>query len=182
MPRWNSFGRSAVFAAGAAAAAPVVWLGLGPVIGVADAFSLLWVATIAVYVAGIAPAPHRGLAAGAGALVLGGLLSIFAASAAQVALLSALALAIFRSGLLYRARPLRAIALESALGLGGLALAALAQGPGLPGPLGAAFGLWSFLLVQSTFFLVGGIRRRERDPDRDPFELARSRLLGLLED
>ena len=180
MPRWNTFARSLVFAAAAAGIAPLVWLGLGPIVGVGNAVVLLWLAATSIYVAGIAPA-HR-IAVGAGAFALGGLLSLFAASTTQVAMAAALSLAVCRSGVLYRSRPLRAIVQETALGLGGVALAAFAQGPGFPGPLAAAAGLWSYLLVQSLFFLLGGVRRRSPDGDRDPFEHARTRLLALLED
>lgn len=184
MMRWTSFGRSVLFALSAAAAAPAAWLLLLPLAGGRATFALVWIGAVSLYAAGIAPRAgsgrgigRRGLAAGALVALPGALFASFYASPFQVATGAALALAIARGAFLYPARPARALALELALGLGGLAFAHF-LGAGLPGPLGAALALWGYLLVQSTFFLVGG----GREPARDPFDDARDRLLALLRD
>ena len=62
---------------------------------------------------------------------------------------------------------------------GGLGLARFLAGPDT---LQMAFAIWGFFLVQSFFFLVGGIAERvETTAGLDPFEVARSRALALME-
>jgi len=66
-----------------------------------------------------------------------------------------------------RRRPLRAVAVELALGTLALALARAVGGPGLTG---AALSLWAFGLVESAWFLAD--RSGRDDVPIDPFEEA----------
>jgi hypothetical protein len=177
MMRWNGFGRSVAFAAVAGAGLPVAQALLAPALGVAGALRLTLVAVAVIYVAGLAPRARASGAAGlagaaAGVVLLALPLGVHATAAGAAAWV-----ALGRSGLLYRARPLRALATEALLLAGGLGLARfLAQG----GVLGLALGLWGFLLVQSVFFLIGGVAPRGPRGPEDPFERSRAELLALL--
>jgi hypothetical protein len=45
-----------------------------------------------------------------------------------------------------------------------------------------AFAIWGFFLVQSFFFLLGGVAERAATPaGLDPFEVARARAVALME-
>jgi len=178
--RWNHFGGSLVFSALAAACLPAAWLLLGPVMGRFDAIALTVVATSSLYLVGIAPSLRRGIPVALAAGGVGLVVLCFAHSLREVAIASAVIVAVARSGVLYRARPLRALALELGLTMGGLGLAGFLAGRG---PLELALALWGYLLVQSCFFLVAGVHERApvTGPD-DPFDRARIRLLSLLEE
>jgi hypothetical protein len=82
-------------------------------------------------------------------------------------------------GAFHRAGPARAVAIEGVLLVGGLAFARfLATGSGQP----TAFALWGFFLVQSWFFLVGGIEVRRADGRHpDAFEEAFARATEVIE-
>jgi len=161
MIRWDSFGRSAAFAACAALGwTPWVLLG-GP-----RAFYLVGVT--AVYVAGLGgPVAATLTAVAGGALLLVG-------DAAVLCVGLAVVLAVARSAFLYRAAPARAVVVETALAGGGLVFARLLGTPSL--------AIWGFFLVQSFFFLVGGVRARETATGHsDPFEAAHARAMEVLE-
>ncbi len=178
--RAHGFGRSLVFSALAAALYPAFALLARPLLGPAPALSAWIVACLACYVAWLAPRRSHALVAGALAALLGALVLALAQGPRDVALGAALVLGVCRSGLLHQARPARAVALEAVLLLGGLALARSVASPGL---LGTALGIWAFGLVQSAYFLAGGVRERsEQVGDVDPFELARTRALRLMQD
>ena len=171
----SPFARSLAFALGAAAALFVGAPLLTPAFGERAAVRFLLVAAVVAYAALLAPSRSRGaraaaLAAGLGALSLG----IRATALATAALLG-----VCRSGILFRARPARAVLLEGLLLAVGLAIAAFLAGPWLVRPTLATWGFW---LVQSAFFAIGGIgpRLEEPGPD-DPFERARAQVLALLD-
>jgi hypothetical protein len=179
MTRSDGFVRTLVFGALAALALPAIWLVLGPALGARLALGLILVATCVAYLIALAPDRRAALAAGVAAAVLGAGVLALAATRGELAFGAAAVLAVCRAGILGRARsPLRAIAAESALAGGGLALAALLAGPG---PLGAALGLWTFFLVQSVWHLVGDARPRAA-AGRDPFDAAHARLRSLLDE
>lgn len=183
MMRCDSFSRSAVFAALAA----VGWLAWA-------AFSAPWMgvpAARAVYLVVVAVLYVAALAAGSAArrhLSQPGVVLFSALGAAGVGLAAggtielvlglALLIGLARSGFLYRAAPARAALLEVALIGGGLVFARLLAA-GSPAP--TAVGIWSFLLVQSCFFLVAGSAPRPAASPTDPFEEAHRRALALLE-
>jgi len=177
--RWDGFARTLAFAAAAAAGWPAFLLVADPLLGTRIALSLYLVGAAVLYVAGLAPRRAQGACAGAAAAALGVGFLVFAPSAPFAALGAALGLGIGRSGLLYRARPARALAGEVALLGGGLLIARFLGGG--RGPLDVALAIWGFGLVQSLFFLFGGVSPRGDEAGSiDPFEVARRRLEELL--
>ena len=177
--RWNGFGRSLLFAALAAGAFPIFQLVASPVLGRAAALALYLLGIAALYAAGLAPRRSRAAAAFGIASALGACVFLLAPSAATVAGGAALTIGVCRSGVLYRSRPARALLTETCLLAGGLGLSRFLAGPE---PLEIALAIWGFLLVQSVFFLIGGVAARaDRPAGLDPFELARARALALLE-
>lgn len=176
---WNTFGRSAVFAAAAGCGVMPWLLVVAPLLGVRGALAFYLVAVTAAYVTAIAPALRRGLGAGVMVGILGGGFAVAAHPLPELALGLALLLALARTSFLYRARPGRALALEVALVAGGLLFARCLAGSSL---LSVMLALWGFLLVQSVFFLVGGIRERHTGAvRRDPFDAAYERASALLD-
>jgi len=80
---------------------------------------------------------------------------------------------------LYRTRFARALVLEGILLCAGLGAAGQILGGST---FSAVLAVWIFFLIQSVFFLVGGVTSRsECDAAVDPFEAARARTLDLLE-
>jgi hypothetical protein len=177
--RWNSFSRSLLFAA-LAAAAVVPWLVVAiPWLGSARALAFCLAATTAVYVGGLVPDRARRARVFLTTAVLGFALVLVTRTLTEQVLGLAVLLAIVRSGFLHRAPLSRAVAIEAVLVGTGLLFARFLSGP-FPG--GVAIALWGFFLVQSFYFLIGGIRTREasgRHPD--PFEEARARMLAILD-
>lgn len=153
---------------------------------VAPAFGRSWavasycLAAAVVYVVAIAPSWSRGVEIGALAGLLAAAAGVLAPWSMEAILGAVVILAVARSGLLYRSRPARALLIEGLLGAGGMLFAyALAE----PTLLGTALGIWGFFLVQSLFFLAGGVQaRREEAAGVDPFERARKRALALMEE
>jgi hypothetical protein len=178
--RWNSFSRGLLFSAIAAAAYGPFTLVAGPLLGARDAQSLYGVGLCAIYLAGLARpgAARLGVAALAGALGL--VAAALVTSTGELALSLGALIGAVRSGLLYRARPLRAILTEVALALGGLLFARFLLGPSA---IAVMLAIWGYFLVQSTFFLIPGTKHgRSRASGPDPFELAHARALALLDE
>ncbi len=173
--RARRFGESLLFAFLAALGA-VPWtlavgVGLGRVRAEAVYLLLLGVA----YLVWIAPGwpkklPTAVLAAAASAVLA------FVSVPAWVA--AALLVAVGRSALLYRSTPTRAVLTEAVLVGGGLAFAGWLAGPSL---LDAAFAVWGFYLLQSVYFLLGGVTERREETSGDAFEDVRRRALALME-
>jgi hypothetical protein len=70
------------------------------------------------------------------------------------------------------------VAIETVLAGGGPLRASL----GTRSALGMLLPIWGFFLVQSFFFLVGGVDvRRAASVHPDPFEAARARAMEILE-
>lgn len=178
--RGSSFAGSLVFAALATLGALPWMLATGPIVGSAWALGLYSLTLSVVYVAWIAPSWPRRITAGA---VAGGFAAAVALAAPMPAggvLGAAAILAVARSGFLYTSAPARALVVEAVLTGGGLVVARALAGPSLLS-LGLAF--WGFFLVQSAFFLIGGISRRTADgPRLDPFDEARRRAMALMEE
>ncbi len=186
---WNGFGKSLLFAFLCAGAAPF-YLGIVQVIGGWKlAFATYLLLTAAVYLFGVAREPLRGGAAAGAALLCGSTLLLFGATVSELALVLALLIGLFRSGLLYPPRQrsangfARRFTIEAALIGSGLALASyLFHGAFVPEPS----ALWGFFLIQSAFFLTGAAtaptRRDSSDPPEiDPFERACRRARALLQ-
>ncbi len=175
---WHTFGRSALFAA-VAASAWLPWVVVtGPMLGVWGARAVYLSGVTALYVLGLGARGWRllpALVAG----VAGIAIAILARSTTELALGLAALLGLARSAFLYRAAPARAVTTEVLLLGGGLLFARFLAAAA---PFSTALALWGFLLVQSAFFLIGGVQPRH-DPGarRDPFDEARARALALLD-
>jgi hypothetical protein len=179
MMRADAFFRSVGFAA-AAAVGSVAWLVCtAPVLGGRRALDLWLVGLTAAYVGGLAGGVRRRVAAavvtagaGLGAVAL-------APGTRELALALAAMLGIGRTACVPRSTPLRAVATEAGLVVGGLAFAAVLGGPSLRG---VALGVWGFFLVQSFLFLIptGGVRTRVAG-GIDPFDAAHARAVALLD-
>jgi hypothetical protein len=176
--RWNTFVRSALFAALAAAAYLPALALMGPLLGHRTAVGLYLVGLTTCYLAGLAPRSARRVGV---ALLVGTLgLSLVAGGASLETVVLGLAamLAAARSGLLYRLPPGRALVTEAVLTGGGLCFACFLLGPPA---LGAMLAIWGFFLVQGLFFLIA--RRELRATPRaqqDPFESAYACAAELL--
>ena len=164
-----------------AALASIPWaMVFAPFFGQLWALAGFCLAASVLYVGLIAPSWPRGAAASAAGTMVAGVVAVLASRPSEAILGAALILAVARSGFLYRGRPARAVVLEAALVLGGLLFARALAGPSL---LSAGLAIWAFFLVQSLFFLAGGVREREAEEPRvDPFERARERALALMEE
>jgi hypothetical protein len=177
--RCDSFVRSALFAAVAA----LGWLPwemiASPLLGAWNARALYLLATTAWYVAGLSPRGTRRMAVALAAGLIGAGVALAARTTAELAIACGAILAVARSGFLYRTAPARALGAEIALLLGGLLFARFLAGSP---PTSVAPAIWGFLLVQSLFFLLPGVRSRPVvGRHADPFEEAHRRALALLE-
>jgi hypothetical protein len=177
----NGFGRSAAFAALAAVAYPFWSVLADPVLGAGAGLAPYLVGVTTLWVAGCGPRPGVGLLAGAFAGGLGLALLVVAQRPGEVAVGCALILAVGRSGIVWKSGLHRGLWREVVFLTAGALLAKFLL---LPGPMGAAFALWGFLLVQSCWFLLPAPApaRAEAAPGIDGFEQARARALAILED
>jgi hypothetical protein len=179
MMRIDSFGRSAAFAA-AIALGWIAWLVVtAPVMGVGAARALYLVAATALYTGALAASSPRRASTTVVVAAIGLVLALVAGGGPELALGLAIVLGTARGAFLHRTSPARAVAIESVLLVGGLAFARfLATGTAQP----TALALWGFFLVQSCFFLVGGIEVRQPDGRHpDPFEEAWARATEVIE-
>jgi hypothetical protein len=173
------FGRSVIVAAiGALGVLP--WIVLArPFAGPDAALAAYLVLLNAAYVALIAPRRGRRLAAFTVVGFAGAVVAVLSRSWSELALGLGLLLATARSGFLYRLPAARAVAIEIVLCGGGLLFARFLAAPSARGLM---LALWGFLLVQSIYVLVGGLRvSLPGGSRRDPFVEAHARALELLE-
>ncbi len=177
--RWNDFGHSLLFGAVAAAAFVPFAILAAPHLGWGDTLAAYAVASASAYLAGLGATRRQGLGAGLLLGLLGTGVALAAPTSRDAILAAALLLGLCRSGLLYRARFARALVLEGILLCAGLGIA----GHLLTGStFSAVLAVWAFFLVQSVFFLVGGVEtRREEAGEVDPFDAARARAVELME-
>ncbi len=164
-----------------AALASIPWtMVFGPFAGRSRALAGFCLGAAVLYAAAIAPTWARGAAVAAAGGLAAAAVALLADRPSEAILGAALILAVARSGFLYRGRPARTLVIEGGLVLGGLLVARALAGPTL---LGAGLAIWAFFLVQSLFFLAGGVRERApEEPRIDPFERARKRALALMEE
>ena len=179
MTIWNSFGRSALFAA-VAALGWLPWLVVTrPVVGPAAAGTIYLIAVTSAYVAGLGGPVTRRLGAAMLTGMPGTAIAVASREATVLCLGLGVALAVARSVFLFRALPARAVVTEAALVGGGLLFARLL---GTGSSVGAALPIWGFFLVQSCFFLTAGVRERRPDSAHpDPFEAAYAHAMDVLE-
>ncbi len=179
MLRWDSFGRSLVFAALAAAGLPVAVTFAGALFGNEGAARLYLIAAAGAYTIGSCGDRSHRVAALAFAAFAGVVLALLPLDLRATAVGAAGLVAFARCVLLPDARTLRALAIEAVLGAAGLAAAAhFARG----GLLALCLAVWGYFLVQSGYYLIGGSTLRAGAAARDPFDRARARLQRLLED
>ena len=175
---WHGFGRGIVFAAVAAGTWCPWYVLMSPVLGARTALALFLIATATIYVAGIGATRRASLTAAAAVAFCSVVLLTIAHTTAELALGLAVLVAAARSGFLHQSRPARALALEATLITGGLVFARFLA---TPTPVGVMLAIWGFLLVQSLYFTVGGIRTATMRPRRDPFDEAHERAVVLLQ-
>lgn len=176
--RWNDFPRSLVFGAVAAAGYAPFALLSAPWLDARAALVVYALSAVPIYLAGLGDGRRRsfGAALGAGGLIA---LALLLGPTPREAIVAAtLALSVARSAWLYRRASARAVAIELALGVGGLAVA-----DGLVGgsTLSAVLAIWGFYLVQSVFFVIGGAGSERRRSSLDPFDEARERANRLMD-
>lgn len=177
--RWNHFHGGVVFAAVAGLGCVPFTMALTSRVGVADALAAYALLTSVIYVGGVSVGPRRGWTAALAAGALALLVWMLPATPRESILAAAGILAVTRSALACPGRGARGWAVEAMLGALGLLFAAVFAGAS---PLGLGLAIWSFYLVQSVFFLVGGAREpAERHVDVDPFDAAHARVVSLIE-
>jgi hypothetical protein len=178
MTTWNTFVRSALFAAVVAA----LWFPwailVAPLVGLWQARALYLTAVTALYIGGLGPRRAHAVPVAIVTAVVGAAVVAVVGSTAELAIALALLIAIARSGLLYRANLARALMTEAVLLGAGLLFARFLGGYTL---ISTALAIWGFLLVQSTFFLIGGVRARQVVECGDAFDEAHRRALVLLD-
>ncbi len=181
--RWNRFFYGVLFAAFIALAYLPLGVLLAPWLGRSLVWEAYGLGTVAFYLFAIAPSLRSGVASAIAALVAGGLIGILVPFSGASLVTSAWLIGLCRSGFLYRSPSMdwgRSLFLEVIVFFGSLALASVLGGSGI---FSGSLMLWSFYLVQSSFFLVG----RPESPLRiekniDAFEKARVRLEALLDE
>ncbi len=173
----RGFGKTLLVGAAAAVSLPFFVPLMAALVGDGLALSLHWVLVVVGYLMLLASGARRRL----GVALAGGIAIVvalaLASSAIEVIVGATGVLAIVRSGCLYRSRPARAVLLEGVLAAAALSVVHFLLVPGL---FGNALALWGWFVVQSFFFLVGGVELRRSAPGGDPFDVARRRLLALL--
>jgi len=178
--RGNTLLGNLLFAAVAAAGLVPFMMLAYPFVGPGNAATGYHFVVVASYLIWIAPRLASGLRAGLVALALLTLVGIVTPSYPAAMLGASVVLAVVRSGLLYRSRPARALLIESMLIGGGLLFGGILAGGT---PIRMAASLWGFYLVQSLFFVIGGVAARpSRAPEGDPFESARARAMAAMEE
>ena len=178
--RRNTLSGGLAFALAAALAAVPWTMVMVPILWPVTAIAGYAAAVVALYPVWIAPSLSRGLKVGALAGLLAAVAGVLAPGLSEALLAMAAILAVARSGFLYRARPARGLVLEGGLLAVGLLFARALAGAT---SLGVGLGIWGFFLVQSLFFLAGGVdQRKAEEPGGDPFDQARRKALALIED
>jgi len=131
------------------------------------------------YLVAIAPNLGRGLRIGilAGAIGVG--ICLVAPGEGAALLGMTMILGLMRSGFLFPRRLARAVAVELGLaGFSGLLAGSLAG----PSSLSLGIAVWGFFLVQSLFFVIGGIEVWRPGVTEDAFEKARREAMRMMED
>ncbi len=97
---------------------------------------------------------------------------------AGVAMGAALAIAIARTRILGTSHLPRTVAVEAALAAFGFAFVTALDGPGW---FPISLAIWGWFLVQSLYFLIGGLPAPVLEGDVDPFDLASEQANRILE-
>jgi hypothetical protein len=178
MMRCNSFLRSVLFGAVAAAGWPL-WLLLAfPVLGRSMAQPFYLIAVTVLYIAALAPSRPRGFVAAAIAALAAAAMALAVGSFPELVIALAVVLGVARSGFLLPTAPARGVLREAVLLIGGLCFARLLVSTTVPS---VSLALWGFFLVQSVLFLFADTPRRAAAPEVDPFDAACRRAVALLD-
>ncbi len=176
--RSKGFGRTLAFGALAAATLPVFVLAMAPLLGSGRALVLHAILITAGYGMVLASRARQRLAVGAVACLGGLVLAGASSSSGELLVGLSLGVGLIRSGWLLERRTLRAVVVEGLVLIGSVTTAHFLASPGL---LGGAVALWGWFVVQSFYFLVGGLRVRSPRRAGDPFDAARRELQELLD-
>ena len=161
-----------------AALGVVAWqLLLAPWFGAGTSFSLYAVLCCCAFPLAIAPSLRAALGAVALAVPLAGAVLVLAPDAVTTLVSCALLAALTRA-VMFRAHAARSVALEVVLFMLSLGAARLFGGGT---PFGLGLGVWSYFLVQSSYFLCLRPRARHPESTGDAFDTAHGRALALLE-
>ena len=178
--RRNGFTRSLLFGAAVSVAFVFAQHLAAPLVGSARVLAFYLAGCTIVYAALLGSTPRRAIRNTVAASMGATLVVMVSTGGGGLAIGLTMVLAFIRSGLEFSVKPARAIVIE--ILLGGLALG-FASWVASPGWLGDAAGLWAFALAQSLYFLVPNLSRRSEAAGMgDPFERARERLVGLLDE
>jgi hypothetical protein len=178
--RVNGLTSSLCFGAAAAIAFVFAQHLAAPLVGSAKVLVFYLAGCTIAYAALLGSTPRRAIRNAAAAFVGTILVVMLSTGMGGLAVGLTSVLALVRSGLEYSMKPARGLVIETLLGGLGLGFASWVASPGW---LGDAAGFWAFALVQSLYFLVPGRGRNEAQTGMgDPFERARERLLGLLDE
>lgn len=177
--RWNTFPRSLVFGLAASAAVLPWWILARPLLGGTRTLTVYLVFVTAAYLCGLAAERSRHVVTFLIALLAGTVIALVARSLTELALGLAVLLAVGRSAFLYSLPPARAVVIELFITGGGLLFARFLAGGSLAALVLAP---WGFFLMQSLYFLVGGVTVRTKSQVHpDPFQAAYGRALEVLE-
>lgn len=178
MTRGNSFLRSVLFGAVAAAAWPLWLLVALPSLSWSAALTFYLIGATVLYIAALSPSRPRGCVAATLAALAAGTGALTARSFPELLIVLAVILGVARSGFLLPTAPARAVLREAVLLIGGLCFARLLVSTAVPS---VSLAVWGFFLVQSVFFLFADASRRAAAPEVDPFDAAYRRAVALLE-
>jgi hypothetical protein len=179
MMRLGNLAGGLLFAAVAGLATVAYSLIVPPLVGFGAAWLWWCLCLTACYLVAIAPNLRRGIRIGVLSAVLGVGIYLLAPGFSAAMLAMAVLLGLMRSGFLFPRRLGRAVAVELGLGSGAGLLAGSLVGPS---SLSLGIAVWSFFLVQSLFFVIGGLEVWRPGSTEDPFDKAHRQAVRLMED
>lgn len=146
-------------------------------LGAAMSFSLYSALCCCAFPIAIAPSLRAALGAVGLAVPLAGAVLVLTPDATTTLVCCALVVALTRA-VMFRAQVARSVVVEVVLFVLALGAARLFGGGT---PFGLGLGLWSYFLVQSSYFLCLRPHERQADIVADAFETAHDRALALLQ-
>lgn len=176
--RWNSFGRSLLFGAVAAAGFAPFALGVAPLAGLHFALAAYALVIVPGYLVGVGDSLRRGVGAAGVAGVVGAAGALLAPGAGGALIAVALGLALARSGVAAPIPFARALVVEAGLGAAALVVAEQLVGGSLAS---IVLAIWGFFLVHSAYFALPRSGARAARACRDPFDDARDRARAILD-
>jgi len=179
--RGNTFGRSLLFALGAALAFPfLAMLGSSMAFDTYTVFALYAHAAVLLYLVWLSPSAARAVAVSVPTAILSIVVLVLSPTPGVALLGAAMLLGVMRTAFIEKRKAARALVIEASALIGGLVLARWVLSPSL---LDQASALWCFFLCQSVVPLIGGAELREDESAApvDPFEAAQASAMAILE-